>query len=174
MTHAATFADLLAWCRTSAVHLEMRDQYMTDDPDLRAWQRGYRPDPADRTTWWRPWLDQIADATARGVAIRRVRIVSEPISEYIHYEYDGTFTNIAAGEQIRWLPRRRASDLALPGNDFWLFDTRVVLFNHFAGNGDWGGEERATDPAVVRLCTQAFDAAWSRAVPHEQYQPTIA
>lgn len=30
--------------------------------------------------------------------------------------------NVKAGEEVRWLPRRQASDLALPGNDFWLFD----------------------------------------------------
>jgi hypothetical protein len=30
--------------------------------------------------------------------------------------------NAAAGEDVRWLPRRRASDLALPGTDFWVLD----------------------------------------------------
>ena len=26
-----------------------------------------------------------------------------------------------SGEQVRWLLRRRASGLALPGNDFWVY-----------------------------------------------------
>lgn len=29
-----------------------------------------------------------------------------------------------AGEDVRWLPDRRTSDIALPGDDFWLFDGR--------------------------------------------------
>lgn len=169
------FSRLLAACQVSAVHLEMRDQYMiSGDPDLDAWNTGYRPDLADRSTWWHPWLQNIVDATTRGVAIRRARIVSEPISDYIHYEYDGTFANIAVGEQIRWLPRRQATDLALPGNDFWLFDGRILLVNHFAGNGDWGGEQRLDDPDTIKLCSEAFEAVWARATPHEQYQPRLA
>lgn len=169
------FGRLLATCQVSAVHLEMRDQYMlTGDPDLDAWKAGYRPDPADRGTWWRPWLQHIVDATSRGVVMRRARIVSEPISEYIHYEYDGTFTNVAAGEHIRWLPRRQATAIALPGNDFWLFDGRILLVNHFAGSGDWGGEEHVDDPDTIKLCAEAFEAVWARAIPHDRYQPRLA
>ena len=67
--------------------------------------------------------------------MRRARIVSEPVSEYIRFEHDVTYTNVAAGEEVRWLPRRLASDIALPGNDFWLFDERLAVFNHFAGAG---------------------------------------
>ncbi|WP_353850373.1 DUF6879 family protein [Solwaraspora sp. WMMA2065] len=72
---------------------------------------------AVRASWWRPWLDVEAEATRRGMVLRRARIISEPISPYIRYEYDGTCTNIAAGEQVRWLPRRRTADLLLPGVD---------------------------------------------------------
>jgi hypothetical protein len=104
--------------------------------------------------------------------MRRARIVSEPTSDYIRYEYDGAFTNVAAGEQIRWLPRRRASAIALPGNDFWLFDTELVVLNHFDGNGQWSEPEMevSTDPELVALCASAFDSVWARAVPHESYR----
>ncbi|MFI5915786.1 DUF6879 family protein [Dactylosporangium sp. NPDC051541] len=149
----------------------MRDGYDRTDPNFIAWQYGHRDDPADRTSWWRPWLDLITEVVARGVAIRRARIVSEPISEYIRFEYDGTFTNVAAGEQIRWLPRREATDLALPGNDFWLFDGTILRIGHFNGDGRSTGHEIVTDPDVIKLCSQAFEAVWERAVPHEQYQP---
>jgi len=56
--------------------------------------------------------------TSNGVVMRRARIVSVPVGEYTRYEHSLTFTNIVAGEEIRWLPRRHASTLALPGNDF--------------------------------------------------------
>ncbi|MFD7461326.1 MULTISPECIES: DUF6879 family protein [unclassified Streptomyces] len=169
---APPFSELLAGCRRSAVHLEMRDHY--DDPDeaprVAAWKSGYRPDPDDRSTWWRPWLDMVAETVARGVVIRRARIVSEPVSEYTRYLYDGTFTNVAAGEQIRWLSRRNASDLALPGNDFWVFDDRIVRFGYFSGEGAYLGDEVTEEPAVVKLCADAFEGVWSRATPHEDYR----
>ncbi|WP_224279386.1 DUF6879 family protein [Streptomyces sp. LS1784] len=169
---APAFVELLNAAQRSAVHLEMRDSY--DDPDeaprVAAWRAGHRHNPADRASWWRPWLDLVSGAVARGVVIRRARIVSEPVSEYTQYLHEGTFTNVAAGEQIRWLPRRQASDLALPGNDFWVFDDTVVRFGHFSGEGVYLGDEVTEDPAVAKLCATAFEAVWARAIPHEDYR----
>lgn len=165
------FTALLRGAQRSAVHLEMRDAYMMDDPELIEWQQGYRADPADRTTWWRPWLDLVTETVERGVVMRRARIVSEPVSEYIRYEYDVTFPNVAAGEQVRWLPRPRAYDLALPGDDFWLIDDRLVQFHFFTGDGQWAdpGYTISEDQAVAKLCSSAFDAVWERGIPHEKY-----
>lgn len=167
-----TFDELMAGCTRSAVHLEMRDSYAVDyeEGPFADWRAGHRHNPADRASWWRPWLDLIQETVGRGVVVRRARIVSEPVSEYTRFLYDGTFTNVAAGEQVRWLPRRRASDIALPGNDFWLFDEQWVHWNHFAGDGSWTGEEITNDSAAAKLCTDAFEAVWSRAIPHDQYE----
>ncbi|MQY13767.1 hypothetical protein SRB5_39190 [Streptomyces sp. RB5] len=168
-----TLADRLRACERSAVHLETRDGYMRSDPRFRAWQNGVQEDPADRNPQLRPWLALVAELDARGVQVRRARVVSEPVSDYVRYEYDVTAGNIDAGEQVRWLPRRRASDLALPGNDFWLFDDHTVMFLHFAGDGELApnDEEIRTEPAVVKLCASAFEAVWERAVPHDAYRP---
>jgi hypothetical protein len=165
--------ELLRTCERSAVHLEMRDGYMRSEPRFNAWQQGHRDDPADWGSWWRPWLDIVTEARGRGVRIRRARIVSEPVSEYIRWEYEITFMNVAAGEEIRWLPRRRASDLALPGNDFWVFDDRLVMWNHFTGEGEIPPDHReiTEDPVLVKACAAAFESVWDRAIPHEEYRP---
>ena len=63
---------------------------------------------------------------SRGVTIRRVRVVSEPLSDYLRWEHACTAVNIEAGEEIRWLSRTKAADLMLPGADCWVFDHRVV------------------------------------------------
>ncbi|MFI6324633.1 DUF6879 family protein [Nonomuraea sp. NPDC050556] len=173
VTPASQIDSALRQCRKSALHLEMRDGYMLEDPDYDAWQTGHRLDPDDRASWWRPWLQNIVDAVERGVAMRRARVVSEPISSYIHYEYDITFPNIRAGEEVRWLPRRQATDLLLPGNDFWLFDHETLLINHFNGNGDWLDAEQVTDQGVIERCASAFEAVWQRAIPHNDYKPAI-
>ncbi|MEU8264003.1 DUF6879 family protein [Micromonospora sp. NPDC048999] len=168
MATEPTFEDLLRSARRSAHHLEMRDAYALND-DYQEWASGNRFDPAQRWPWW---IDLVSAAVSRGVDVHRTRIVSEPISPYVRYEYEITSGhNVKAGETVRWLPRRQASDLTLPGNDFWLFDSTSVLFNHFAGDGTMIGEELVTDPAVVQLCASAFTAAWERAIPHESYQP---
>ncbi|MEU3252880.1 DUF6879 family protein [Streptomyces sp. NPDC006997] len=168
---APPFSELIARCEHSAIHLEMRDSYAVDQEKgpFAQWRAGFRHDPADRASWWRPWLDLMQETVGRGVVVRRARIVSEPVSEYIRFEHSNTFTNIAAGEQVRWLPRRQASDIALPGNDFWLFDGRLIRWNHFTGDGASAGQELSEDSTAAKLCVEAFEAVWERAIPHEQY-----
>jgi len=162
---------LLRSAERSAIHLEMRDSYAPNDPDWLDWQAGNRFDPATREGW-RAWFGLMQAAIGRGVIARRARIVSEPVTDYIRYEYDVTVGhNLASGEQVRWLPRRRTAGLLVPPNDFWVFDERMVLWNHFAGDGSKVAEEASEDPALAKLCVSSFDAVWERAIPHEDYRP---
>jgi hypothetical protein len=145
----------------------MRDSY-AGSRAFAAWTVG---ESYDRSGADKEWHGLIAPVVTRGVQVRRLRIVSEPVSAYIRFEFEVTpDANLAAGERVRWLPRGRASDLALPGNDFWLIDDRV-LFNHFSGDGDWIGVEPTADADVVKFCAAVFDAAWDRGVDHEAYRP---
>ncbi len=136
----------------SAVHLEMRDSYTPDDPDWLEWQAGNRFDPTTRESW-QTWFPMMKAATSRGVAVRRARIVSEPVTGYIRFGYDLTAANnVDAGEQVRWLPRRQATGLLVPPVDFWVFDERVVVWNHFAGDGSWVTRERCDDAWLAKQC----------------------
>ncbi|GAA2995270.1 hypothetical protein Sfulv_37640 [Streptomyces fulvorobeus] len=132
MTRTPTFEELFRDCQRTAVHLEMRDAYMKSDPAFIDWKAGVVLDPAER---WADWHAIVMEAASRGVEVRRARIVSTPVSEYIRFEHDVT-DDIAAGESVRWLSRRNATSLVLPGNDFWLFDSSLVLVNHFDGEGE--------------------------------------
>ncbi|MFE2934684.1 DUF6879 family protein [Streptomyces sp. NPDC059278] len=165
------FADLLANTRHSAVHLELRDSYGIGEEvaEFDKWRNGWRPEP-EPATWWSEFHTWVSEATARGVSFRRARVVSEPASPYIRYEHACTYQNVAAGEQVRWLPRRKASDLALPGNDFWLFDDRLIMWNHFTGEGASAGPELDEREAVAKFCAEAFDAVWNRATPHDEFR----
>jgi hypothetical protein len=150
------------------VHLEMRDVYTPSDPWFQAWLAG-RDEEFGRGLE-RPWLDLVREVTGRGVAVRRARVVSEPVSDFIAFEHATTASNVEAGEQVRWLPRRLASDLVLPGNDFWVFDGGLVRFGYFSGDGDVLGHELVAEPAVTDSCVAAFEAVWERAIPHDEYQ----
>jgi hypothetical protein len=168
MAEPPDFDRLFRSVTRSAVHLEMRDDYGGGSPAFGAW-RDHRP--YDRSGPDAVWHALVGNVIQRGVTVRRARIISEPVSDYIRFEYEVTpAANLAAGERVRWLPRPKASDLALPGNDFWLFDGTAVLFNYFSGGGAPAGTELREEPAVVKLCAAAFEAVWDRAVPHEEYQ----
>ncbi|MFC9688881.1 DUF6879 family protein [Kribbella sp. NPDC056951] len=160
-----SFGELLAGCRRTALKLEFRDQYMVDDPGFVAWRAG----DLDRAVReYAGWTETARSAVERGVEMKRARVVSEPVSEYIAFEYAvAARVNVLAGEVVRWVPRSRVSGVALPGNDVWIFDESVLQFIFFAGDGRFVGNEVSTDPEVVRLCLSAFEAVWERGVDHE-------
>jgi hypothetical protein len=162
------FSELLGSTRETAVHLEMRDDYGSN-PRLEAWQRGEDVDWNDRESWWAPFHQTIADAVARGVVIRRARVISEPVSEYIRWEHYVTQANVMAGEEVRWLPRRKATGLPLPANDFWLFDGTLLRIHHFAGDGSHVTDELSTEARELNMCAAAFEDVWQRATPHSEY-----
>ena len=165
-----SFAEIMAGVRRSAVHLELRDSYgvPNETDNFAAFRRGEWDEAkakADRSDW----LELVAEATGRGVLMRRARVVSYPVTEYIVFEYTGTQMNIDAGEQVRWLPRRRASELHLPGNDFWLFDERLVQFNIFDGPGRWTDTDFTESSEVAQFCAASFEAVWQAATPHAEF-----
>jgi hypothetical protein len=150
------------------VHLETRDVYTPSEPLYQDWLAGKTlPEPA-----LPDWRDLVRHHTARGVRFRRARIVSEPLSDYIRYEhYITEASNVAGGEEIRWLPRRKAAGLLVPANDFWVLDDRLVRFGYFAGDGEFLEHELTDDPKVVSECAEAFGAVWELATPHADYRP---
>ncbi|RZU52641.1 hypothetical protein EV385_4515 [Krasilnikovia cinnamomea] len=162
--------------RREALHLETRDIYSTDIERSRfqTWLRGEALDPTAEAEWWRPWFEMMAVNRAAGKTLRRLRVVSEPVTKYIYFEWLDAFNLVQSGEDVRWLPRRRASRLLLPGNDFWMFDSEILTFTHFDGDGHVLDHELTTDPAIVRQCEAAFEAAWDVATPHHEYEPPQA
>ncbi len=172
MNSVPEFAELVADTRQSAAHLEMRDAYFTN-PRFEAWQDGRRVDWDDRGSWWRPYHQNIADAVARGVHVRRVRIVSQPVTDYIAWEHYQTRANVEAGEEVRWLSRHRAWDLLVPGTDLWIFDGRLMRIHHFSGDGEWVGKELCDEgqhglPARDRIRTDLGTGH-----PHDQYEVKV-
>lgn len=171
LTPPPGFTDLLARVRVSADHLEMRDGYDEDDPVLQEWLRTGRTPTDPGGDYWRPWLTLVREVVARGVRIRRLRVVSEPLSPYIRFEHTCAAMNVAAGEELRWLPRRLANDLLLPANDGWIFDGRSTRFHLFDGDGRPVENVDCDDPVTATRAAAAFEAAWARGIPHREYDP---
>ncbi|MEU6587242.1 DUF6879 family protein [Nocardia sp. NPDC046763] len=163
------FEQLLTEFQAESIHLETRDAYGTavELPHMAQWAAG-EPDDLE---WLQGWCSTLREHTAAGKSIRRARIVSEPLSDYQRWSYSIAWPMVGAGEDIRWTPRRLVSSIAMPGNDFYLFDDRLAVFLHYAGNGLGTGKTASTDPADLQLCRTAFEAVWKLAIPHREYQP---
>lgn len=163
------FNRLLATFEREALHLETRDAYGTavELPHMAKWAAGERDD----LEWLQDWCSMLRKHVKAGRSVRRARIVSEPLSDYQHWSYSIARPMVDAGEDIRWVPRRLVSSVALPGNDFYLFDDRLVVFLIYAGSGLGTDKVMSTDPANLRLCRSAFEAVWKLSIPHRDYRP---
>ncbi|MBW4702600.1 DUF6879 family protein [Micromonospora sp. RL09-050-HVF-A] len=172
VTDPATFLRLFADFHHAAFKLEVRRSYgvPSEDEPFQVFLAGGDPGVG----WLRPWLDLMRAETAKGKRVERVRVVDEPPSDYLRFEMSVTPHNIAAGEDIRYLDRRRATELALPQYDFWLFDSQLVAFLHFTDDDQFVGFRTTEDPAEVLKHCQCRDRAWTRAIPFSALPPTVA
>ncbi|WP_433328800.1 DUF6879 family protein [Spirillospora sp. CA-294931] len=157
-------SELLRSART-ILKVELRDNYDVDVETFNAWRAGQSIEADVRI-----WGERAAARVAAGIVARRVKVVSEPLSDYHRFILEASKHVIDAGEEMRWLPRRRVSAVPLPGNDFFVLDGEIVIFNVFGGADQRAEIQFTQDPEVVKLCSTAFDTAWTLATPYGEYR----
>jgi hypothetical protein len=70
--------------------------------------------------------------------------VSDPLSDFTRHEHWMTAQlNIAARNGCAGCRTSMRRILALPGNDFWLFDDHTIRFGYFTGDWNWPGKRCA-------------------------------
>jgi hypothetical protein len=150
-----------------AFHLEMKEEYHVEDEDepFRQFLAGETVDP----DWLTDWLDHIREATSAGVTVQRVRIVSEPLNDYGRFLFALAAQNVAGGEDIRYLPRGKATGIELPVEDCWLFDDSKLVFVLFPDDGRRVGLYPVNDPEVTARYVTVRDQVWERAIPYAEY-----
>jgi hypothetical protein len=153
--------------RSSAFRLERHPVYtMPGEADeLRRFREGEKP-PAG---YHYGWLDTVAEAVRAGKTMRRVRVVTRPLSDYIRYEFEWGFVyNAAAGEDIRVLDLTGQPEPDLPDHDFWLFDEATLVKMLYRQDGTQIGRELSEDPDIA-VYLRHRDTAWRSAIPFGEY-----
>ncbi|MGW0969934.1 DUF6879 family protein [Streptomyces sp. NPDC002516] len=163
---------LFARYKHDAFHLELRDDYSVpgEETPFRNWLRGRDVDHS----YLAPWTQLVRQCTARGMTIRRVRVITEPVTPYIQWEHALTSLNVEAGEDIRWLPRHllpQTITLPFGGSDWWLFDDQLLAIGHFDSVGRVLGSQVVLAPDAVAACVALRNELWTAAIPHTDYKP---
>ncbi len=151
----------------TAFHLEVQDSYHT--PDEAGPFQLFLTQQNDDLAWHQPWLNLVRNVTATGKTIKRARVVTVPHGEYTRWGLTVAPHNIAAGEDIRWLPRHLIEAGALSADDYWLFDDDLVVFTVFEPSGRFAGGAATSDPTIVSYCRTVRDRVWAVAIPHSKY-----
>lgn len=163
---------LLESISRDAFHLELRDEY--NSPVEVEPRRRWRAGESDDYTWLSPWLDRVRAVTSAGRRIQRLRVITEPATDYIRWEHSVTRFNVHAGEEVRWLPRHRLPPgvvFPVEGRDWWLFDDAVLTIGRITPEGRILGSQRCTEPDAVTACVALRDRLWPLAIPHHSYTP---
>lgn len=126
----------------------------------------YLEDGHTDMAWLEGWLATIRARAAEGKLVRRVRIVSLPLSDYSRFGLWTAAFNNDAGEDIRYLARQDAQ--GLPTFDYWLFDSRTAARMHF-DDGVATDAELIEDPITLVDLNYQRDAAWHRATTRDDF-----
>lgn len=159
------FADL--W-KESAFRLEMLDFYVAAN-EQEPFARFQAGQPQD-LSWRGPWRRLVSAATAAGKQMRRVHVVTEPLTPYVEFELTCAYpTSVAAGEDVRILPRREIPEMHLPSHDYWLFDQRTVALLNYNERGDFLTVDFTDDATVVERHCRWRDVALGHATLLQGY-----
>lgn len=156
----------------SAYRLELLDGY--DSPRgrerLTRFLAGQPDDPAVR----RYWDDVVTSATAAGKTMSRVHVATEPLTDYLRFEFSFYAGSVTAGEDIRILSATAAARLDLPDFDYWFFDGERVGVMYYGERGVWLRTEIVTEPDFAAACQRWRDLAVGNAIPLHDYPRTSA
>lgn len=164
------FGRLLAGFRRTAFHMETRPFYVipSEQPVLERFLTGTPEQPPD-VGWWREWLSQVDSLTRQGKHVGRVRVLDEPPTDYQRWLLWAGPWHAAAGEDIRYIPRRRAGQAGLPlDHDWWLLDDEQVIRTRFTPGNAAREKTLITDPEAVAAYLAWRDTAVRYATAAEQ------
>jgi hypothetical protein len=155
----------------SAFRLEQLDQYASA-VEVEPFQRYLRGEPDD-LAWHQPWLDFIDASVSAGKTMSRVRVVTEPWSDYTAWELTVAHSaSVLAGDNIRVLPRDSAR-LGID-HDFWLTEEPATVARMlYTPAGEWTGAHVTDDPAITRRYAQARDDVTAASVPLQTYLASV-
>ena len=149
-------------------HLETQDGYAVDD-EADALTTFIETGEIEADPSWSAWDEMVKAITGSGRLIQRVRVVTEPHTDYTRFLHATTQANVAVGEDIRWLPRHAINPSELTADDWWSLDDDAIAFTAFEQSGNLGGLAMTTDPVIVRYCLAVRDRVWGLAIPHADY-----
>ncbi|MFC1433260.1 DUF6879 family protein [Streptacidiphilus sp. N1-3] len=152
--------------KRSAWRLEVQPTYTmpAEAESVARFLRG-EPKPGAHNAAWHVTVGQ---AVAEGKTFGRVRVIREPLTDYIRYQSAwGIPGNIEAGEDIRVLDLTRRT-LDLPEQDFWMFDESVVVHLNYRPDGTQINRELIESPDLSKYLRWR-DLALAESIPFAEW-----
>ncbi|MBO0872101.1 MAG: hypothetical protein J2P19_01785 [Pseudonocardia sp.] len=163
------WARLLEGFGVSAFRLETLQTY--DSPgeaEMVARFRAGKPHGGD-TSWWRSLSERHRSA---GHKMSRVRVVTEPLTDYTRLSLVVFPEFVEAGEDVRIIYAPAEWPSGIPQHDFWLFDDEDLWLMHYTAENKYIGAEHIQDREAVDRHRRWRDLALARSMPLSSYLST--
>jgi hypothetical protein len=167
LTSRTEFELLFDTFQVSAWRLECQGVY--NEPEEAEPLARFLTGQSDDLAWYADWPDWVRDVRSSGRTIGRARVLTEPLSDYLRFELDLlTPPAVAAGEDIRIITPDAFGALALPREDFWIFDDDTVGVLHFDDTGV-SGVETITDAGRVAEFVQRKQRTLAASIRYQEW-----
>jgi hypothetical protein len=162
------YGDLLSRA-AEAFRFEARDSYAIGEErtEYAAFLKGV-PRMPDQVGWWKQYLDQVAERARQGRERSRVRVLADPPTDYQRWLLWADPWYAEAGEDIRYLPRRKAREIGLPDSDWWLLDDKRAVTLAFDDDGHVARRTLVAEPSLIARYRLWRDMAVRFSVPAAQ------
>lgn len=120
--------------QTEAWRLETLQVYNVPQEieELRAFRSGVRINPHTHSN---EYTDDLKRVRREGKAKGRVHIVTQPLSEYLRYEFMYYLPHVWAGEEVRIMDVTDRENPLQGIQDFWMFDKSEVVLMDYRPDG---------------------------------------
>jgi len=154
--------------RLSAFRLEWQEDALSAERDAFARFDAGSPLLPSALPWWQEWLDEVREMTGQGKHISRVRILSHAPTRYQQWGIWACPWHIQAGEDVRYLPHRKAADLGISTGNWWLFDDAHLVLMTFTVTGEIGRKALITDQETIDIYCRWRDLAVAHSASVEE------
>lgn len=117
------------------------------------------------------WGALVRSGVREGKEFQRVHLVTEPLSDYVRFECAWAYRhNVAAGEDVRIVPLRQGEwPEDLPRQDYWLFDSALLLLMNYDPDGSFVSAEAVDDELRVADADRLRARAVERSIAFPDY-----
>ena len=164
--------------KISIFRLEGRPEYKIpgEAEAIAKWKKGELE--LDKNSDWKKWIASLKSAKAKGVPVKRVRVVPKALPDYIRFQ-------IAAwqkyseknGEQFFFINADDYKEI-ITGcgfnlKDFWFFDDEKLLILNYGPAGQPVGDIPIGDNGMVNRYRELTAKLLKKSVPMEKFVKTI-
>lgn len=117
------------------------------------------------------WIEgTVAKAVENGKHMHRVHVVEEPLSDYVRFECAWSYEHtVAAGEDVRIIPVPWGEWPDLPHDDYWLFDSSLLVAMHYDDESAFVSAEVIDDPHQIVQANYWRDLAVGNSIDYSAF-----